>query len=1192
MRYLMRARIFVAVALIITVLAGPVAAEQEAPDEDHTTAPAEVVAAAAASEQAQLQAKPGPAEVFEEENPYDACLLRPEGSNTEFGSCVRVAASLDAAPSLGDTVTLTVVVDSAIAIDDADISVDVPTGLRVAEGPGSSDAPQLAMSGQGEMQRRSVASDLEAGGSKTFTYELEAVEDGEAPIEVRVSATLDSGFLDTVATLVPLTVGADGEASSFSIDTSAEGGVVEVDAPAAAPVDADEDEAAPLDGEQPATQVTAPEDSSEELLATSCISGRWGYAHPTLGYTGVPNYQVQAVNSNGGGVLATGVTDGSGNYNVCFASSGAGLNVVGRYISANSVWRVRDTAAANNNYVNSTGAVFIANGANHSFGNRQPANNVHRAIRAFHAIDRFWKWGNDPAGNCFDWGETSCRQMVINWTGTSTDGTYYSLNDNDIHLAAIDPDSDHTTIHEGTHAAMDDVYNDSFPPSPNCNPHTVQGASSTGCAWAEGFAEWVPASVMNDPFYRWASGSSLNLETPTWGTATWSSGDTVEGRVAGAMIDISDSALATSDSWDLWSESQSLQWTTFQRWNVLGNGARPGTYADYWLDRAQDGRNTADEGANAANFQNTIDYSFRNTLTSLVHRTLPSPAPVLHRYRIANSAAQNGAYWSAVAMRPVSGDYDLRYYEDFAQTTNLATSAYGGNTIDVIAADHNHRATNLDYPQVYYFSGAGNYTVEWAATKSILSTTQVLTFAANDVVQVRDTSHTTGVPVYYRAVPAAGLDVELLLFDSDPATAATWVAPRSTAVRSSSAGVAGVAEGFNYTAASDWLGLVVLNKAGSGSVTLYRDTTAPTGTVAINGGAADTAAAAVTVNLTATDTETGIRDVRLSTDGVFDSEPWQAFSATKNVTLPGADGNKTVWVQFRNNADMITTASDTIRLYTGPRCANLIPTHIGTAANNTINGTAGNDVIMGLAGNDTINGLGGNDVICAGDGNDIVNGGDGIDRVWGDAGNDRLNGDAGGDLLNGGAGNDTINGGDGADVNNGDAGTDTPTGDGGADTINGGAGDDGIDGGTGADTLSGGAGDDALRGGTGNDIANGDSGNDVVRGDAGNDTLRGAGGNDSLVGGAGDDTLEGGAGNDTISGGDGADSASGGADNDTITGGAGNDTLRGDSGVDLLRGGAGNDQLHGGSGSPDVCHGEGGGGDVHLGGCEQQFTIP
>src|SRR5207247_6679354 len=50
-----------------------------------------------------------------------------------------------------------------------------------------------------------------------------------------------------------------------------------------------------------------------------------------------------------------------------------------------------------------------------------------------------------------------------------------------------------------------------------------------------------------------------------------------------------------------------------------------------------------------------------------------------------------------------------------------------------------------------------------------------------------------------------------------------------------------------------------------------------------------------------------------------DTEPWQAFGSSANVTLPSGDGTKAVLVQYRNGAGVVSAqASDTIVLDTTP----------------------------------------------------------------------------------------------------------------------------------------------------------------------------------------------------------------------------------------------------------------------------------
>jgi hypothetical protein len=55
--------------------------------------------------------------------------------------------------------------------------------------------------------------------------------------------------------------------------------------------------------------------------------------------------------------------------------------------------------------------------------------------------------------------------------------------------------------HEIGHAIMDDIYEDAYPATPNCSGHKVDTASSAGCAWTEGFADWLPLADF-DPWRR------------------------------------------------------------------------------------------------------------------------------------------------------------------------------------------------------------------------------------------------------------------------------------------------------------------------------------------------------------------------------------------------------------------------------------------------------------------------------------------------------------------------------------------------------------------------------------------------------------------------------------------------------------------------------------------------------------------
>lgn len=101
------------------------------------------------------------------------------------------------------------------------------------------------------------------------------------------------------------------------------------------------------------------------------------------------------------------------------------------------------------------------------------------------------------------------------------------------------------------------------------------------------------------------------------------------------------------------------------------------------------------------------------------------------------------------------------------------------------------------------------------------------------------------------------------------------------------------------------------------SDTIVYDTSSPDGTVTINGGASYATTTTVALALDASDAVSGVDKVRISNDGVFDSEPWENFATTKSWTLESGDGAKTVYAEFKDHAGNISaTAQDDIELDT------------------------------------------------------------------------------------------------------------------------------------------------------------------------------------------------------------------------------------------------------------------------------------
>ncbi|OAS82581.1 family 43 glycosylhydrolase [Metabacillus litoralis] len=85
------------------------------------------------------------------------------------------------------------------------------------------------------------------------------------------------------------------------------------------------------------------------------------------------------------------------------------------------------------------------------------------------------------------------------------------------------------------------------------------------------------------------------------------------------------------------------------------------------------------------------------------------------------------------------------------------------------------------------------------------------------------------------------------------------------------------------------------------------DTTAPTGDFTINSGAEFTNDQNVTLSFNAEDDLSGVNQSRFSTDSENWTE-WDQFASSKDIVLPSGDGEKTVFVQFKDKAGNISTA--------------------------------------------------------------------------------------------------------------------------------------------------------------------------------------------------------------------------------------------------------------------------------------------
>jgi len=97
---------------------------------------------------------------------------------------------------------------------------------------------------------------------------------------------------------------------------------------------------------------------------------------------------------------------------------------------------------------------------------------------------------------------------------------------------------------------------------------------------------------------------------------------------------------------------------------------------------------------------------------------------------------------------------------------------------------------------------------------------------------------------------------------------------------------------------------------------------APTGTIEINGGAAATKSRTVNLALAATDPlpGSGVGSMRFRNEDTETWSAWEPYATDRRWTLSGGDGDKSIYVQYRDNAGNVSTGEtrDGIRLDTTP----------------------------------------------------------------------------------------------------------------------------------------------------------------------------------------------------------------------------------------------------------------------------------
>jgi hypothetical protein len=849
------------------------------------------------------------------------CTLSPSLTHPggDEASCISVGARLSSVPRVGGKALLTIRVKVARSEPTTKVTVDLPSTFAFADGT----TTHSAMTGHGAVARAQIATlNMAKGQTRTLTRVVKAVGSGfgaiTASADNRLSAQRTDGGTDSVFVTTgsrAMNTFRGGGAAQSATQTHT---TVRLPLRSGGPerVSSTPSRTAPVT----VAGVARPATITPSTAGHQCATGTWNFQDQNGVSRPAANTLVEALNSSNT-LLSYAVSGGDGSYTICWATTASTVYV--KFIESNNIWRVTDNS--NNVYSFSTGLVSIPDGTTHNFDNLYPGNSsAYPGLHAFAIANDEWQWVHQYfGGQCWSPYESSCLQLTIHWQSDSTTGTFW--NTSGVYLKAGSPDTVDEPAHEIGHNLMYELYGQTFPSTTNCNPHFLFTASSTTCAMTEGWADWVATSVYNNTTWTFNGGSTTSFAT-TWGDGQ-NTGDQVEGRVVQAMRSLTD---GTKAPWDN-DPGEGAGVRDNRNFFAVLNLYRPNTFAAFWNDRAFAGQDVS-QTALSALYEGTIDYGFRNPLSNYVSRHFPQAVPS-HNY----SHATTSNFWSVVATKPDAGsDADLAVYTDFNQTALLDSSSFGGTTTDFVAINSNsgHRGLQTYFPRVNQFAGTGGYAIQEAQGSNALSTgSSTFSFTSGQLIRIFDSFQSAGVPVFYRAVPSAGQDVVVAVASAD-----LNAARRSLTTTSADPG-AGNPAALTFTpTATGRQGLVVLdNNQSAGNVTVYADTSAPTGAVSINSGAASTTNPNVTLALSAADAQTGVTAMQVSTDGVFDTEPVVPFSTSGTATLPAPDGTKTVSVRFENNAGMWSTpTTDTITLDASPRITSVSPVSGPTGGGKTV----------------------------------------------------------------------------------------------------------------------------------------------------------------------------------------------------------------------------------------------------------------
>jgi hypothetical protein len=710
--------------------------------------------------------------------------------------------------------------------------------------------------------------------------------------------------------------------------------------------------------------------SNDQPTGSLVVTGRWGYYDRDDIYTGAREFLVELVQGDNYDHLAWCYTDLSGDYSCGPVTNpgSAGVRTIMYSFSSynpysdmlvviNPDWGT--VGSVGNSFGTQTGVSVFSDGT-HDIGSWNSTNGstYERAYWIQRDLNDAWRyiWFGTGLSQIPD--ETT-GPTTVEWKIDSTDGTYYN-NGGNIHLTGADPLSNTVVNHEYGHNIMYTIYGNTMPTTYCPYPHYLELSSHVNCAWTEGWANFFAIAVNNDPVYRWASGASLNLENPTWGTPIWNVGDAVEGRVAGALWDILDNS---NEGDDQYSDGGIANiWDTIYHQN-------DDNFSQYWSAWKSRGHDNSSAGPVMSIYHNTIDYRGGPPNDDFVNAAIIGGLPyTVSSLDTANATTQGNDPGTSCGSGSIPKQSRSVWYRFTPSVTHDYVINTNGSNYDTVLAVWTGSFGALVQQGCDDDGGTG------------IQSQLILTLNAGTTYHIEALGYGSGsggsldfsvgaycgtpeVPILVSPLDGSSTTDNTPAFNWNTTNYSTqyhievdnnndFSSPAYSELTGALAFTPGaiLGDGMYYWRVRGRNFTNYCSGYGTWSTqwSVRIDTLAPTGSITINGGATYATSTAVTLNLSASDSGSGMSQMRFSNDGSTWSG-WESYAVTKGWTLSPGDGTKTVYVQYIDTAGNISTSySDSIMFDTiAPSSSVVSPTRSATFSFEV--SWSGNDNLSGVA---------------------------------------------------------------------------------------------------------------------------------------------------------------------------------------------------------------------------------------------------